>query len=134
FGRLSNLLPMKRERPELLLGITGCMAEHLRESVRDRAPYVDLVVGPDAYRRLPTLIEDAEFDPQIDVRLDKREVYEGLTPVRVEGVSGWITIQRGCDKFCTFCIVPFVRGRERGVPPREILRQARDMAERGVNT
>jgi len=133
FGRLSNFVPLKRERPDLLLGVTGCMAEHLRKSIRERAPYVDLVVGPDAYRRLPRLVEEARYDPVIDVRLDKREVYEGLTPARTEGVCGWITIQRGCDKFCTFCIVPFVRGRERGVPPREVLRKARAMVADGIS-
>lgn len=133
FGRLTNLVSLKRRKPELMIGVTGCMAEHLRTTIRERAPYVDLVVGPDAYRRLGELVEEARFDPVIDVRLDKRETYEGLTPARTEGVCGWITIQRGCDKFCTFCIVPFVRGRERGVPPREILRQAREMAEAGVS-
>lgn len=133
FGRLSSLLHLKKLRPNVMFGVAGCMAEHLKESLQERAPYVDIVVGPDAYRRLPELIEQASFDPVIDVRLDRREVYEGLDPVRAEGVSGWITIQRGCDKFCTFCIVPYVRGRERGVPPREILRQAREMADQGVS-
>ena len=132
FGRLSNLLAAKRRNPNVRIGVAGCMAEHLREEIRERAPYVDIVVGPDAYRRLPDLIQKSSFDPVIDVRLDKREVYEGLTPIRAEGACGWITIQRGCDKFCTFCIVPFVRGRERGVPPREVLRQARELAEKGV--
>jgi tRNA-2-methylthio-N6-dimethylallyladenosine synthase len=133
FGRLSSLLPLKQRRPEVMFGVAGCMAEHLKGSLQQRAPYVDLVVGPDAYRRLPQLIDQARFDPMVDVRLDRGEVYEGLDPVRAEGVSGWITIQRGCDKFCTFCIVPYVRGRERGVAPREVLRQARMMAEQGVS-
>jgi tRNA-2-methylthio-N6-dimethylallyladenosine synthase len=134
FGRLSHLLRFKNDKPELVLGVTGCMAEHLREKITDQAPYVDLVIGPDAYRRLPALLDKATGeanDPVIDVKLDKGEVYEGLTPKRRAGVSGWITVQRGCDKFCSFCIVPFVRGRERGVPPAEIVRQAKDMAERG---
>lgn len=132
YGRASQLLRHKYERPELVLGITGCMAEHLQDKIIERAPYVDLVIGPDAYRRLPNLLADAEDDdPVIDVRLDKRETYEGLAASRREGVSGWVTIQRGCDKFCTFCIVPFVRGRERGTPPREVLRQVRDLAQMG---
>ena len=134
FGRLSQLLQYKHENPNLVLGVTGCMAEHLKEQIVERAPYVDLVLGPDAYRRLPELLDEqlGEADnPAIDVRLDREETYEGLSPERREGISGWITVQRGCDKFCTFCIVPFVRGRERGVAPREILRQAREMVERG---
>ncbi len=134
FGRLSHLLRLKNENPELILGVTGCMANHLKESITKRAPYVDLVVGPDAYRRLPGLLVDAqneEVDPLIDVKLDKREVYDGLKPVRTPGISAWISVQRGCDKFCTFCVVPFTRGRERGVPPEDILAQCHDIAERG---
>lgn len=132
YGRASQLLRHKYERPELLLGITGCMAEHLQDKIIERAPYVDIVVGPDAYRRLPNLLERAKAeDAVIDVRLDKHETYEGLAASRREGVSGWVTIQRGCDKFCSFCIVPFVRGRERGAAPREILRQVRDLANMG---
>ncbi|MFW5966927.1 MAG: tRNA (N6-isopentenyl adenosine(37)-C2)-methylthiotransferase MiaB [Persicimonas sp.] len=134
FGRLSHLLRFKNENPDLILGVTGCMAEHLRDKIVDQAPYVDLVIGPDAYRRLPDLLDEAMGevrDPVIDVKLDKDEVYEGLTPKRKEGVGGWVTVQRGCDKFCTFCIVPFVRGRERGVPPADIVRQCENLAERG---
>ncbi|MFT5992513.1 MAG: tRNA-2-methylthio-N6-dimethylallyladenosine synthase [Flavobacteriales bacterium] len=132
YGRASQLLRFKYTNPDLILGVTGCMAEHIKEKIFDRAPYVDLVVGPDAYRRLPELISQAGLgDPIIDVRLDKAETYEGMTPSRGEGVSGWISIQRGCDKFCTFCIVPYTRGRERGTAPREILRQAHELANMG---
>ena len=134
FGRLTHLLQYKHENPDLVLGVTGCMAENLREKIVDQAPYVDLVVGPDAYRRLPDLVAESmkeKADPVIDVKLDQDEVYEGFSPKRADGVGGWVTIQRGCDKFCTFCIVPFTRGRERGVPPEEVLRQCRDLAERG---
>lgn len=134
FGRLSDLLRYKNERPEVILGVTGCMAERLREVITDRAPYVDLVIGPDAYRRLPELLEkcqEDDADPVIDVKLDREETYTGVVPERRPGISGWVTVQRGCDKFCTFCIVPFVRGRERGVSPEEILTQCRDMADRG---
>lgn len=134
FGRLSHLLQYKHARPEVILGVTGCMAERLRDDIMDRAPYVDLVVGPDAYRRLPQLIaksQDVESDPVVDVKLDRDETYVGLSPKRQAGVSGWVTVQRGCDKFCTFCIVPFVRGRERGVAPQEILRQCQELAQRG---
>ena len=132
YGRTSQLLPYKYAKPDLVIGITGCMAEHLKEKVLDRAPWIDLVIGPDAYRRLPDLLTRAAGeDPVIDVRLDKRETYEGMSPAREAGISGWVTIQRGCDKFCTFCIVPFVRGRERGTAPREVLRQVRELASLG---
>lgn len=135
FGRLGWLKSLKKERPNMLLGVTGCMAKRMREKVIERAPYVDLVVGPDAYRRLPEMIEarseEHEGDPLIDVRLDKRETYESVDLQRTPGISGWIAVQRGCDKFCTFCIVPFVRGRERSLAPEEVLRQAQEMAAAG---
>ncbi len=133
-ARAAELAAWKRRRPGVVLGITGCMAEHLREKLLDRAPYVDVVAGPDAYRRLPSLVEAAEEtdDPLVDVRLDRNETYEGLgTAAGGDGVSGFVTIQRGCDKFCTFCVVPYTRGRERGTPPREVLRQVRALAAAG---
>jgi tRNA-2-methylthio-N6-dimethylallyladenosine synthase len=131
-ARLDSLSSRKRERPDLVMGVTGCMAEHLRDQLRERAPYVDLVFGPDAYRRLPSALALAQAGhPVVDVRLDKEETYEGAAS-RVEGINGWISIQRGCDKFCTFCIVPFVRGRERSSAPRDVLRQARELVAQGA--
>ena len=132
YGRAAQLRRFKYSKPDLIIGITGCMAEHLKEKILDEAPYVDLVVGPDAYRRLPELVgKSGQGDPVLDVRLDKAETYEGVSPARSEGVTGWVTIQRGCDKFCTFCIVPYTRGRERGTAPREVLRQVRELADMG---
>jgi tRNA-2-methylthio-N6-dimethylallyladenosine synthase len=143
FGRLGWLKQLKRERPDVVLGVTGCMAERMREDLVKRTPFVDLVVGPDAYRRLPELVskltdrgDDAELaqvksDPIIDVRLDRSEMYAQAEVDRVPGVSGWISVQRGCDKFCTFCIVPFVRGRERSLSPDEVVAQAKEMAAQG---
>lgn len=133
FGRLGWLKSLKERRPEVVLGVAGCMAERLRERLVERAPHVDLVVGPDAYRRLPELIDagDVSEDAQIDVRLDRRETYHDVEIDRVPGISGWITVQRGCDKFCTFCVVPFVRGRERSLAPEEVVEQARSMAGEG---
>src|SRR4029450_7847750 len=84
--------------------------------------------GPDAYRRLPALLSG---DPLVDVRLDREETYADLAPARDAGVRAWITIMRGCDKFCTFCIVPYVRGRERSVPAPAVLEQVRDVAAQG---
>jgi tRNA-2-methylthio-N6-dimethylallyladenosine synthase len=134
FGRLSYLLRYKNENPNVILGVAGCMANHLKKEITERAPYVDIVVGPDAYRRLPEMLVDAqkeEADPLIDVRLDRLETYEGLAPVRGEGITAWVSVQRGCDKCCSFCVVPFTRGRERGVAPDDVMRQIRDVAERG---
>jgi tRNA-2-methylthio-N6-dimethylallyladenosine synthase len=133
-GRAVELGAMKRRRPDLVLGILGCMAEHLKGSLIERAPWIDVVAGPDSYRRVPDLLAAARTaaTPQVDVRLDKDETYQGLSGAEGgDGVSGFVTIQRGCDKFCTFCVVPFTRGRERGTAPREVLRQVRELAERG---
>ena len=134
FGRLGWLKTMKAAKPGMILGVTGCMAERMRDQLVARAPFVDLVVGPDAYRRLPDLIDQArnvDEDPLIDVRLDRNETYQGVQVERAPGVSGWVTVMRGCDKFCTFCIVPFVRGRERSLPPEEVVAEVQAMADAG---
>jgi len=133
WGRTSQLLAHRSHNPELVIGITGCMAEHLKEKVSERAPYISLVAGPDSYRNIADLVERArQGEHAIDVKLDREEVYEGLDGVPDDdGVSGQVTIQRGCDKFCTFCVVPYTRGRERGVPPREVLRSVQRLADAG---
>ncbi len=133
WGRTSQLLRHRADNPGLVLGITGCMAEHLKDKVAQRAPYITLVAGPDSYRSIAELVDRARSgEAVVDVKLDKAEVYDQLDPhAHDDGVSGFVTIQRGCDKFCTFCVVPYTRGRERGVPPREVLRHARSLAERG---
>jgi tRNA-2-methylthio-N6-dimethylallyladenosine synthase len=136
-ARASELGALKKKRPGTVLAIVGCMAEHLKEGLADKAPAVDVIAGPDAYRRMPELLAAAREArqpgvPQIDVKLDKAETYDGLSGAAGgDGVSGFVTIQRGCDKFCTFCVVPFTRGRERGAPPREVLRQVRELADAG---
>jgi tRNA-2-methylthio-N6-dimethylallyladenosine synthase len=184
FARASELGALKRRRPGTVIALVGCMAEHLKESIATRAPAVDVIAGPDSYRRMPELLASARdlaakagqqprrpaaspagsspaiatevaalaggggasapaapaepvaapvaAGPIIDVKLDKAETYEGLSgAVGGDKVSGFVTIQRGCDKFCTFCVVPFTRGRERGTPPREVLRQVRELADAG---
>jgi tRNA-2-methylthio-N6-dimethylallyladenosine synthase len=132
FARAAELAAWKRKRPGAVLAIVGCMAEHLKDGLAVRAPAVDVIAGPDSYRRLPDLLARAGGDRAIDVRLDKTETYDGLSgALGGDGVSGFVTIQRGCDKFCTFCVVPFTRGRERGTPPREVLRQVRELAAAG---
>ena len=134
-ARAAELGAIKRRRPGAVLAIVGCMAEHLKEGLATRAPSVDVIAGPDSYRRMPELLAAARAErtaPVLDIKLDKEETYEGLSGALAgDGVSGFVTIQRGCDKFCTFCVVPFTRGRERGAPPREVLRQVRELAEAG---
>ena len=130
-GRLGDLVRHKARRPGVQLGIAGCMAQHLRDRLLEQLPFVDFVVGPDAYRRLPELLGTAAGDPLIDVRLDRDETYADIVPQREAGIRGWISIMRGCDKFCTFCVVPYVRGRERSLPAEAILQQVRQLAEAG---
>jgi len=113
------------------LGVAGCMAQHLRDRLLEQMPFVDFVVGPDAYRRLPALLGDGAGDAFIDVRLDRDETYADIAPQRQGGVRGWVTVMRGCDKFCTFCVVPYVRGRERSLPVEAILAQVRQLVADG---
>lgn len=131
-GRLSDLARLKGERPRLKLGLLGCMAQHNRAALVAKAPWLDLVAGPDTYRRLPELLGRAEFDPAVDVRLDRGETYGDISPEYESGVRAYVTAMRGCDRFCAFCVVPYVRGRERSVPSPEILREVRTLAGRGV--
>jgi len=130
-GRLGDLVRYKARRPDIQLGLAGCMAQHVRDTLMDRLPFVDFIVGPDAYRRLPDLLGNGDADPFVDVRLDRTETYADLTPQRERGVRAWLTIMRGCDKFCTFCIVPYVRGRERSVPADAVIAQVRQLAAEG---
>jgi tRNA-2-methylthio-N6-dimethylallyladenosine synthase len=130
-GRLGDLVRYKARRPEVQLGLAGCMAQHLRDTLMAKLPFVDFIVGPDAYRRLPELLGHAGGDPFVDVRLDRAETYADITPQRQGGVRAWVTIMRGCDKFCTFCVVPYVRGRERSLPADAIVDQVRQLASDG---
>src|ERR1700722_10974262 len=131
-GRLSDLARLKLKRPELKLGLLGCMAQHNRANLVAKAPWLDLVAGPDTYRRTPELIGRSGYDPAVDVRLDRGETYAGLSPDYEAGVRAYVTIMRGCDKFCAFCVVPYVRGRERSVPVENIVQEAEALAARGV--
>ena len=131
-GRLGDLVKHKARKPGVVLGLTGCMAQHHRDALLDKAPFLDLVLGPDAYRNLPTLLaQESADEPLVSVRLDRDETYADIAPARAEGVRAWVTIMRGCDKFCTFCIVPYVRGRERSVPASALLDQVRVLADQG---
>ena len=108
-----NLL--KHKNPSTIIGVLGCMAQSLKHDILENKPYVDIVLGPDSYRRLPDILKRHQTDEKsaVDTKLSKYEVYDDLFPHRKDGVNAWVTIMRGCDKFCTFCIVPFTRGRER---------------------
>jgi len=131
-GRLHELARHKRQRPDVRLGVTGCMAQHLRGTLRERAPWVDLLVGPDGYRHLPDLLRADDADPHLALRLDPDETYADLPVARGGGVRAWVTVMRGCDRFCTFCIVPYVRGRERSLPGPVLVERVRALAAAGT--
>jgi tRNA-2-methylthio-N6-dimethylallyladenosine synthase len=131
-GRLSDLARLKHSHPELKLGLLGCMAQHNRAALIGKAPWLDLIAGPDSYRRLPELLGHSAFDAAVDLRLDRSETYADISPEYEAGVRAYVTAMRGCDKFCAFCVVPYVRGRERSVPPADIVREVRGLAARGV--
>jgi tRNA-2-methylthio-N6-dimethylallyladenosine synthase len=133
-GRVAELNRVKRARPGALIGVCGCMAQRLGARLIERAEYVDMVIGPDAYRSLPQLIEQASRNGGvIDVGLKPSENYEGLEMRRKSRVSAWVPIQRGCDYRCTFCIVPYTRGPEKNREPRAILREIARLAGEGIS-
>lgn len=132
--RLKTIAKQKSARPGTLVGILGCMAERLKKSLLEEDRLVDIVVGPDAYRDLPKLIQQAEHGDQgINVYLSREETYADISPVRLEsnGITAFISIMRGCDNMCSFCVVPFTRGRERSRDPFTIVAEATDLYEKG---
>lgn len=130
-GRLGDFARLKAANPALVVGVAGCMAQHLRAKLLDKKRVLDLVVGPDGYRRLPELLRRAAEAPVADVRLDRDETYGDLEPKRDGSIRAWITVQRGCDKFCTYCVVPFTRGRERSIPLADLVAQVRTAVAQG---
>ncbi len=130
--RLKHLKFYKRKRRDLVIGILGCMAERMRDELITEKQIVDLVVGPDEYRALPQLIAKAyEGEKGIAVKLSRVETYDDIVPLRTEGISAWISVSRGCDKFCTFCVVPFTRGRERSRSLQLIVDEAKQLWDSG---
>ncbi len=132
--RLTDFKKAKKNNPELVIGVLGCMAERLKSKFLEEEKLVDLVAGPDAYRDLPNLIERVEDgNKAINVLLSREETYADISPVRLQsnGVTAFISIMRGCDNMCAFCVVPFTRGRERSRDPLSIVNEARDLFERG---
>ncbi|MFO7447031.1 MAG: tRNA (N6-isopentenyl adenosine(37)-C2)-methylthiotransferase MiaB [Ignavibacteriaceae bacterium] len=132
YGRLGNIKTLKSGKPNLIVGVLGCMAERLRKDLIEEKKIVDVVVGPDEYRRLPELIDVAfNGDKGIGVRLSRTETYDDIIPYREDGLSAWISVMRGCDKFCTFCVVPFTRGRERSRSLSSVIDEIKQLSERG---
>ena len=135
FTQLGFWRPLKERRPELVIGVGGCVASQEGERLRRRAPYVDLVFGPQTLHRLPDLLDAclAERRPQVDVAFPMLEKFDHLPqrPGR-DGATAFVTVQEGCDKFCTFCVVPNTRGREYSRPMPDILREARTLVDQGV--
>jgi tRNA-2-methylthio-N6-dimethylallyladenosine synthase len=133
-GRLDFLRSVKKRKPDMQIGVLGCMAERLREKLLDEEKLVDMVVGPDAYRDLPNLIDKVdEGQKAVNVLLSREETYAEITPVRLNsnGITAFISIMRGCDNMCSFCVVPFTRGRERSRDPQTIVSEARDLFNQG---
>jgi tRNA-2-methylthio-N6-dimethylallyladenosine synthase len=132
--RLQKYNRVRRINPNMKIGVMGCMAERLKKNFLEEEKMVDLVVGPDAYRSLPELIAEVEDGREaINVILSKEETYGDVSPVRLNsnGVSAFISITRGCDNMCTFCVVPFTRGRERSRDPQSIIQEAQDLWDNG---
>lgn len=132
--RLTNINQIKKQKPGMLVGVLGCMAERLKSKLLEEEKLVDIVVGPDAYRSLPELLEEAEGGQKgVNVLLSREETYADISPVRLDnnGVTAFISIMRGCDNMCSFCVVPFTRGRERSRNPETIVQEAHDLFNRG---
>jgi len=126
---------IKRKKPEILIGVLGCMAQNLKDDLLENKPYIDIVLGPDSYRELPKILNQRKriLDSIVDTKLSRYEVYQDLFPHRKGGANAWVSIMRGCDKFCTFCIVPFTRGRERSRNLESILQEAKDAVDNGYS-
>jgi tRNA-2-methylthio-N6-dimethylallyladenosine synthase len=133
-NRLVHLVGLKKRRPGLLVGLLGCMAERLKTKLLEEEQVVDIVAGPDAYRDIPKLVEEAESGQKaVNVFLSREETYADIAPIRLNsnGVSAFVSIMRGCDNMCSFCVVPFTRGRERSRDPHSILAECRDLFQKG---
>ena len=133
-NRLNEYNALKNENPNVIIGVLGCMAERLKSKLLDEEHLVDIVAGPDAYRDLPQLIASVDDGRKaVNVILSKEETYADISPVRLSsnGITAFISIMRGCDNMCSFCVVPFTRGRERSRDPNTILSEAKDLYNKG---
>lgn len=132
YGRLGNIKRLKISKPNMVVGILGCMAERLKIELIEEKKMVDIVVGPDEYKRLPEFIDSAfSGEKGIGVKLSRTETYDDIIPYREDGLHAWISVMRGCDKFCTFCVVPFTRGRERSRDLKSIISEIIILSGRG---
>jgi tRNA-2-methylthio-N6-dimethylallyladenosine synthase len=134
WGRLKEIKHHKKKNPGMIVGVMGCMAERLKSTLLEQEQLVDIVVGPDAYRDIPKLIEQVEEGQKaVNVLLSREETYAEITPVRLSsnGVTAFVSIMRGCDNMCSFCVVPFTRGRERSREPESIVREATELYNQG---
>jgi tRNA-2-methylthio-N6-dimethylallyladenosine synthase len=132
WGRLKAISHLKKQNNDLKIGIIGCMAERLKEKLLETDQLVDLVVGPDAYRELPLLVTEAESGHKaVNVLLSREETYADISPVRMDknGVSSFVSIMRGCNNMCAYCVVPYVRGAERSRNPESVLREVKELFE-----
>lgn len=120
-GRLGELRRLKQRNPEMIIGLCGCMAQRWGEEITTKADHVDLVIGPDGYRRLPEMIEQLNGRCDYELNLDTLETYSKVQPQRVAGLKAWVAVMRGCDTYCSYCIVPFVRGPARSRPVEDIV-------------
>ncbi|TAG58223.1 MAG: tRNA (N6-isopentenyl adenosine(37)-C2)-methylthiotransferase MiaB [Cytophagales bacterium] len=133
-ARLKQINAIKREKPDMTVGVLGCMAERLKSKLLDEEKMVDIVAGPDSYRDIANLVGEAEDGNRaINVYLSREETYADITPIRLNsnGVNAFITIMRGCDNMCSFCVVPFTRGRERSRDAHSIVKEAQDLFDKG---
>jgi len=133
-ARLQHFRSLKRQKPSLVIGVLGCMAERLKAKLLDQEQLVDLVVGPDAYKDLPALLEQVQGGQQaVNVLLSREETYADIAPVRLgtNGITAFVTIMRGCDNMCSFCVVPFTRGRERSRDPQSIVAECLELWNNG---
>lgn len=132
YGRLGNLKTLKEKKPQMVVGILGCMAERLKKNLIEERKLVDIIVGPDEYRRLPELMDVVYGGGKgIGVKLSRTETYDDIIPYREEGLQAWISVMRGCDKFCTYCVVPFTRGRERSRSLESIVKEVEHLSAKG---
>jgi tRNA-2-methylthio-N6-dimethylallyladenosine synthase len=132
--RLSSFQKVKKEKPGMIIGVLGCMAERMKSKLLDEEKLVDIVVGPDAYRDLPNLVNEVDGGRKaVNVILSKEETYGDISPVRLggNGVTSFVSITRGCDNMCTFCVVPFTRGRERSRDPQTIVNEVKELSANG---
>ncbi|MCL2290225.1 MAG: tRNA (N6-isopentenyl adenosine(37)-C2)-methylthiotransferase MiaB [Bacteroidetes bacterium] len=132
--RLRELASLKKKNKNLLLGLLGCMAERIKEQLLEQEKALDFIAGPDAYRSLPQLIEGASLgNTSFNVLLSEKETYDDIDPVRYDsnGISAFIAIMRGCNNFCSYCVVPYTRGRERSREPKTIIEEAQNLFEKG---